>query len=366
MKRPRLARARLGEDVIQIDYSRRIQAEIIDGWVPARGADGNPIGFVRLSHRLATVQEQFLNLRYVVTGVLGGALALGTAVGLLLALNMEQPVRRLTTALRQLVQGQRLEPLSERGPAEISLLVHTFNTLLERLHNLEQTRHLLLANLIHELGRPLGALYSAVQALQRGADADADLRKELLVGMEEEINRLRHLLDNLAGLHDQVLGTLELERKLIEPAIWLPPVLAPWRQAIQSKGVRWQVTLAPHLPALHADPDRLAQALGNLLSNALKYTPSGGSVSVKLTVEDGALCIAVADSGPGIPIQEQERIFMPFHRGPTTGRQPRGMGLGLNIARELVVAHGGQLDLRSAPGQGSRFTIRLPLDSGPS
>jgi hypothetical protein len=101
-----LARARLGEDVIQIDYSRRIQAEIIDGWVPARGADGGLIGIIRLSQRLATVQEQFLNLRYVVTGVLGGTLVLGAAVGLLLALNMEQPVRRLTAALRQLVQGQ--------------------------------------------------------------------------------------------------------------------------------------------------------------------------------------------------------------------------------------------------------------------
>jgi signal transduction histidine kinase len=200
----------------------------------------------------------------------------------------------------------------------------------------------------------------------RGADAEVGLRTELLAGMEVEINRLRHLLDNLAGLHDQVLGTLELERRLIEPATWLAPVLAPWRQAIQSKGVRWHVTLAPHLPALSADPDRLAQAIGNLLSNALKYTPPGGSVSVEVTVEDGALCIAVADSGPGIPIQEQERIFVPFHRGPRTGRQPRGMGLGLNIARELVVAHGGRLDLRSAPGQGSRFTIRLPLDAGPS
>jgi signal transduction histidine kinase len=111
------------------------------------------------------------------------------------------------------------------------------------------------------------------------------------------------------------------------------------------------------------DPDRLAQVVGNLLSNAIKYTPQGGTVSLAAGAGADEVWIRISDTGPGISADEQARIFAPFYRSQLNRRFPQGMGLGLSIASSLVAAHGGRLELDSAPGQGSHFTVRLPLRS---
>jgi signal transduction histidine kinase len=119
------------------------------------------------------------------------------------------------------------------------------------------------------------------------------------------------------------------------------------------------VEIPDGLPEANIDPQRLAQVVGNLLSNAVKYTESGG-VAVSAATGDGEIRIAVADTGPGIPPDEQRRVFEPFYRGQTPQRTTEGLGVGLSIARSLTDAHGGRLTLDSAPGRGSVFTIHLP------
>jgi signal transduction histidine kinase len=114
------------------------------------------------------------------------------------------------------------------------------------------------------------------------------------------------------------------------------------------------------------DPDRMAQAIGNILSNAIKFTPAGGRVSVIAKIEEDLLSMQVADSGPGIPLEEQEKIFQPFYRVRQGHRIVEGMGLGLSIARDIVTAHGGKIELESTPGgrsAGSRFHIKIPVYS---
>jgi two-component system sensor histidine kinase BaeS len=361
MSSPPLTDALAGKVGVSTAYSQDLHAEIVDVWAPVFGPNQKVIGIVRLSHQLASVQEQFLRLRYLIAGVLIGGLLLGAAIGLILALNMERPLQQVTQAIYRLASGQELTPLAEEGPEEIRLLAHAFNTLVERLRSLEQARRQLLANLVHELGRPLGALRSATRALRDGADKDTALRRELLVGMAEEIDRLRRLLDDLAHLHDQVLGRLELDRRPVTLSEWLPRVLIPWRETAYKKGLHWQVAIPSALPSLDLDPDRLAQILGNLLSNAIKYTPARGAVSVSAGVEDEAVWIRVSDTGPGITPEEQVHIFNRFYRGSQAGRFPQGMGLGLSIARDLVLAHGGRLQVESTPGRGSHFTVWIPL-----
>jgi len=358
---PTVADALAGKVSTHTLYSQHLTAEVADVSAPVPGPDGQVMGVVRLTHRLTSVYEQFLRLRSLIGGVLAAGLLLGSAVGWMLALNLEQPLQQATEAIHRLASGQELTPLPEQGPAEVRLLLQAFNSLAERLRTLEQTRRQLLANLVHELGRPLGALHSAIQALQGGADQDTALRQELLAGMDGEIGQLRRLLDDLARLSDQVVGALELSRRLIALGDWLPQALAPWQAAAQGKGLHWEMALAANLPELEADPDRLAQALGNLLSNAIKYTPTGGTVSIRAQVDEDAVSIRVSDTGPGIAPEEQAHIFTPFYRGRADRRFPQGMGLGLSIARDLVVAHGGRLEVQSAPGQGSHFTIWLPL-----
>ncbi|HER34455.1 MAG TPA: HAMP domain-containing histidine kinase, partial [Halothiobacillaceae bacterium] len=236
----------------------------------------------------------------------------------------------------------------------------------------DESRRRLLANLVHELGRPLGAVQSALQALLNGAEEDPALRRELLEGMDDQVYRLRPLLDSLTDLYDQVLGTLELNRRQTDLADWLSRTVVPWRHAAIDKGLDWHVDIPEGLPAVRVDPDRLAQVAGNLLSNAIKYTPEGGRVSVTAREVGEAgrpssgVEISVSDTGMGIEPDERARIFEPFFRSRRERRFPQGMGLGLSIARDLVMAHGGRLDVDSTPGVGSCFTIWLPLQPLPA
>jgi signal transduction histidine kinase len=364
---PELSRVLSGETVVRADYfSPSLKTEIADVWQPVSQANQSISGIVRLSFPLSRVFDRFLMLRYIVTGVLIGGIVAGAALGWVLALNLERPLRHIAEAIRLLAQGEPLAPLSEKGPEEITLLARALNVLVERLHDLEDARRHLLASLVHELGRPLGALRSATEALRTGADRDEQLRRELLSGIDEELRLLQRLLEDLAHLYDQVLGLLELNRQMINLSEWLPTVLTIRHEAALQKGLRWETHIPAELPVIYADPERLAQALGNLLNNALKYTPNGGTVSVSVGVEGDDIWFRVSDTGPGIAPQDQARIFEPFYRGKTLRRSPQGLGLGLTIAHDLVAAHGGRIDLDSAPGLGSRFTIHLPRTPGGS
>ncbi|MDR7421241.1 MAG: ATP-binding protein [Armatimonadota bacterium] len=357
---PGLARAAAGQLSVVTLRSRRLTAEVVDVVAPVSGADGRTAGFVRLSLRLAGVADMILGLRYVIAGVLLAGIVLGGAVGWTLAAILARPLREVTSALSGLADGREWTGLEANGPEEIALLARSFNALVVRLRGLEEARRQLLANLVHELGRPLGAMLSAVQALRSGADADASLRGELLEGTEDELKRLRRLVDDLARHRDRVLGTLELKREAVHTAEWLARLALSWREAARRKELRWTVAVPADLPAIEVDPDRLAQAVGNLLSNAIAYTPTGGAVEISAGADDDTVWIRVSDSGPGIPPEDQARIFEPFYRGQSSRRFPQGMGLGLAIAHDVAAAHGGRLEVESTPPRGSRFTLRLP------
>jgi signal transduction histidine kinase len=307
------------------------------------------------------VTDLFLRLRYVIAGILIAGIALGGAVGWTLALILARPLHALTEGVSGLAEGGEWTVLEAGGPEEIVRLARAFNALVARLRGLEDARHHLLANLVHELGRPLGAILSAVQALKSVPEADVRFRRELLVGIEQELYRLRHLIDDLTRLHDRILGTLEIQREPVRAAEWLSRVALPWREAARQKDLRWTSAVPADLPVVEIDADRLTQALGNLLTNAIKYTPAGGTVDLSAGLHDESIWISVSDTGPGIAPEERARIFEPFYRGQASRRFPQGMGLGLAIAHDVVVAHGGRLEVESTSQQGSRFTLWLPL-----
>jgi two-component system sensor histidine kinase BaeS len=359
---PDLPSALAGEQKVYVGYAQRVQTDVVQVLVPVRGSGQQVMGVVYMSQRLSDMQGELNKLRYLIAGVLVVAFALAVIVGLLLALNLGRTLQRVTEAINGVASGREWTTLPEEGTDEIRTLLRAFNTLIERLRVLEESRRRLLANLVHELGRPLGALQSALQALLSGADQDPKLRHELLEGMDTQVHRLRPLLDSLTDLHAQVLGTLELNRQPTPLGEWLRRTVTPWREVAHANGLHWRTDIPDSLPVLAVDQDRLAQALGNLLSNAIKYTPEG-TVSVEAFVRDSSVCIAVGDTGIGIAPAEQDEIFEPFYRSQRDKRFPQGMGLGLSIARDLVQAHGGSLRLESAPDKGSRFTILLPLDS---
>jgi two-component system sensor histidine kinase BaeS len=358
---PGFSQALAGQVVQRVDYSSSFQSDIIEVLVPVKDSTGKVLGVIRMSYRFTTALEQLLQVRYLIAGILLFGLLFGTILGIILAININSPIRRVTEAVYDLASGNRQGKLEEVGAEEITLLLRAVNHLVDRLHQLEHARKQLLANLVHELGRPMGALRAAIYAIKKGAKQDPQLLDELLNGMDGELVLLQHLLNDLSQLHDQVLGSLELKRESIDLSQWLPEVSTHWREAAIQKGIEWKTMIPQTLPAIYADPFRLAQILGNLISNAIRYTPKSGTITISCGLKGDQIYIRVQDNGPGISLEDQKRIFTPFYRGQQSRRFKQGMGLGLGIAKTLVMAHQGQLEIDSMPGHGSTFTVSLPL-----
>lgn len=309
-------------------------------------------------------QQDLELVRYWIVGGVVIALLVGVNLASLSAYYLERPLARLTGAVKRMTKGEPLPALETQGPAEITALVTAFNDLNLQLKTVERSREQLLTNVVHELGRPLGAMRMAVRALRDGAVEDTLFREELFVGIEEEIQRLNRLLDNLVQLGGAVLNTFEIHRRPVPLSEWLPTLLPLWQPTATAKGLGWQSAIPATLPIMAIDPDRLGQVLGNLLSNAIRYTPSGGQVAVRAGTDTEHLWIEVEDTGMGIPAEEQSKVFDPFFRSSAHTRFPQGMGLGLPIAREIVTAHGGTLTVKSNVGEGSTFRIELPFIGG--
>lgn len=354
-----IATAIQGQQSVLVTYGLAEQtAEVL---VPITDGTGKVVGIVGVIQTLSGLSSLVNRMRGFILATLVVELVLGTVIGLLLARRLARPITATASAVVDLSEGRVVTPIAEKGPREIRQLSTAVNILGERLRLLEQTRRRSLANIVHELGRPLGAMRSAVHVLRGQAGDDPAIRDELLGGVEGQIERMQPLLDDLAQLHGQGQGVVVLDRELTRLDEWLPPILLPWRAAALEKGLDWQATIAEPLPLVSIDRRRMAQAVGNLLSNAVKYTPAGGAVSVEAGSDGQEIWIRVGDTGPGIDQAEQERVFEPFYRSDRDRRFPQGLGLGLTLARDLVIAHGGRLTLDSAPGSGSRFTIVLPI-----
>lgn len=357
---PGVESARQGQVVVQLGYSQVLQDDIADALAPVIGSQGELLGFVRLSYHRLTFSDQIYQMRYLLTGVLVMGLLLGAGLGIVLAINVSAPIESVTRTVYALVNGERNETLPEAGAEETRRLARSVNLLMERLRDLESARKRLLANLVHEIGRPLGALRMGIEALSHGANRDPNFYQELLAGMDQETVRLQHLLTDLSHLYEQSVGSLELERQPLDLLQWLPETLSPWQQAALKKRLHWQLNLPEAIPTVNADPLRLGQVIGNLVSNAIKFTPTGGSVRIEAGGDENQVWMRVIDTGPGIPPEERETLFTPFVRGRQGRRFPQGMGLGLSIARELVEAHGGRLEVESEAGWGTTFTVHLP------
>ena len=362
MPLPGLSKAQSGNETALTNYSiSNLNNVVVDVYEPVMDVSSRIVGIVRLTYRLDSIYDIFSELRGQILAVLGLGLLLSLLLGTGLAVSISRPVREVTEAIYGLATEQRREPVQERGPEELRSQARAVNFLVEQLHSLETSRRQLLANIVHELGRPLGALRSAIHALGKGAAEDPALLNDLERGMDEETSRLQYLLDELASLYDKTMGGLELDRKPVQAAAWLRGVLIPWKAAAEEKHIQWQEEIPDSLPSISIDSVRMAQVTGNLLSNAIKYTASGGTVKVSAFTDDKTLLFKVRDSGAGVHEEEREKIFLAFYRGETGRRIKQGMGLGLTIARDLITAHGGSISVESKPGLGSEFTVRIPL-----
>lgn len=354
-----LGEAQKGNPSIIITYSWFTQSgEVL---MPVYTSQKKLIGIIGLTQTLEGAASQFVRLRNLILLVFGLEILIGLVVGILLASNLHRPIIKTVDSVTNIAYGQSTEKLALEGPREIRQLIQGVNFLAKRLKDMEEMRGRLLANLVHELGRPLGAILSAIHALKQPAGEDPIIRKELLDGMENEISRMQPMLDDLAQLHGQVLGTLKLNLKKVNLNEWFSSELLHWRALAIEKSLDWEANIQQNLPKLSIDPDRMAQVIGNLISNAIKYTSPGGRITLIARSTQEEVLIQVSDDGLGIIKEEQERVFEPFYRSNKNKRFPQGLGLGLTIARDIVNAHGGRITIRSELGKGSDFIISLPI-----
>ena len=355
-----LSRLRDGQPLIKTQYHLTLSAGQAEALAPVLNAQQIVVGIVRVTDRLGDLYQSFQRIRTLEIVAMLMALGLALALAWGLTRRIERRLRGVTQAVEQVADGRAPSLTPETAPREFRSVLQAVQVLSDRLKSSEETRKRLLANLVHELGRPLAALQAAIHALQQGAAQDAVLRVDLLRGMDDQVERLKPLLDNLASLYKQSSGPAELQREPIELGAWLPQMLITWQAAAQARGLQWQMEIPADLPPVSIDPRQLAQAIGNLVANAIQYTPAGGRVSIEAGRSLDRVWIAVEDTGSGIPPEDCARIFDPFYRGGRGQRFPQGLGLGLAIASDIARAHGGDLTVRSEVGQGSRFTIDLP------
>lgn len=308
------------------------------------------------------VEERFLVGRLSRAAVTAGLLAGGLSLLLALALSfiLLRPVRQLTQAAARLGQGDLSVRVPVSGEDELAVLGRTFNQMADSLQKAEEARRAMTADIAHELRNPLAVQRASLEALQDGI---YPLTAENLQPILEQNLLLSRLVDDLRTLALADAGQLTLERRPGDLAAFVEQVL----ERFQPQAARQQIQLLfsrpeQALPSVAFDPLRLDQALSNLLSNAIRYTPAGGSIRLELSCQVETCRLTVHDSGPGIPEEALPYIFDRFYRADRArSRQEGGSGLGLAIARQLVEAHGGTLRAANHPQGGAIFTITLPL-----
>lgn len=293
-------------------------------------------------------------------------LIIAGGVGLLMSWLALRPIDRITLTAGRIARAQ---DLGRRLPVpttddEVGRLISTFNAMLERLDRLFQAQQRLGADVSHELRTPLTTIRGNVDLLRRGAADDPIERAAALDAIEGEVDRMNRLVSDLLLLAQAEAG-MKLEKQTVELDTL---ILEVYRQAQLMSATRFPVgeRVAIRLghedqAIIEGDPDRLKQLLLNLIDNALKYTPPGGSVTISLDRDQAWVRITVADTGVGIPPEVLPHIFDRFYRAQREGR--KGVGLGLSIARWIAEAHGGRLSVESQVGRGTTFTLWLPTEA---
>ncbi|MBV9328149.1 MAG: sensor histidine kinase [Chloroflexi bacterium] len=350
-------------------------ADSVQVSVPIALDDGTIVGALQATYSVDEVQAIVSRLNLTSLALAIGTMALAAVAGLLLATSVARPAGQVAEAARTFARRRAFgpqalnafpEPLPEpRGSTdEIRAMVEAFNSMGDQLRVHEQARREFASDVSHELHSLASAMQTAAEALERGAaEANPALGQRLVQGLVGHTRRLVRLADDLLELARWEGGRLRIDSEDVDLAELVRGTLDEWTPEASRRGISLQVRLPVGPLPLKGDPIRLSQALGNLIENALKYAGPNGWVRVDVAPElFGSYELAVSDSGPGIPLDVLPRVFERYFRveGRASGG-PGGMGLGLAIARAIVLAHGGELTAESPRGSGARFVLRLPV-----
>ena len=325
-----------------------------------------PVGWVEMSSPLNMASEALVPMRTAVLLSGLGALLVAVIAGLLFGRTITDPVRSLAGTARRMTDGDLTARASTSRKDEIGALARQFNAMAASLeknfHDLRVERDSLkrfVADASHELRTPITALSTFNELLQGSAAQDPGARQEFLRESQAQLGKLQWITANLLDLSrlDAGIGGLSLGHHAA--ADILESAVAGSRARAREKRIAFTVTPVEPGLVLVCDRQRVELALANLVSNAVKFVPEGGAVTVSAERVDGSALFSVRDDGPGIDATELPLVFDRFYRGRNATAE--GAGLGLAIAQSVARAHGGNLDATSSPGAGSTFTLALPI-----
>lgn len=315
-----------------------------------------PEGGMEFSQEDETQLLNRLNRTALTAGLIAGGVSLILAV--MLAYRLLRPIRALTNAAEHLAQGELSQRVDVQGNDEVATLGATFNRMAASLQQAEQSRRSMTADIAHELRNPLAVQRANLEALQDGI---YPMRPENLGPILEQNQLLTRLVEDLRTLALADAGELDLERTPTDIVNLVERVVDRFQPQLISSQIALDLSRPEKCPSFSLDPGRIEQILGNILSNAMRYTPPGGNIHVNLNCSPSGIQLKVHDSGPGIPEEALPYIFERFYRvDKSRSRSEGGSGLGLAIARQLARAHGGTLTAENDPQGGAIFTLTIP------
>ena len=317
--------------------------------------NGQRIGTFRVADPLTSVDQALASLRNRFIAVGLGALALSVIIAIWLANLITRPLRRMAAVASAVDSGDLSHRIDYSGDDEVGVLAESFNHMMDRLEEGFRRQREFVSDASHELRSPLTVLRGRIEQLAQHPGNDEEVTAEA-VELMREVRRMERLTDDMLTLAKAERGGLVQRRRVpiddfVEDLRRDLPLLGPRHYRVQS---------SLH-GDLEADPDRLAQVLRNLVTNAVRHTSAEGHIDIAISSENGSAVFAVTDDGTGIEPDQLGRVFDRFHRTDEgRGRAEGGSGLGLAIARAIVEAHGGDITARSAPGRGATFSFRIP------
>lgn len=345
---------RIEQPITQVELHKGIPLEV----------DGQTVGWLLEPHspfqwERNSPQANFLStLNRVVLFSAIGALALAIVLGSILARSLTYPLRELSTATQEIAKGDLGYQVEVRSKDEIGQLADSFNQMSADLAKSSQLRKQTTADIAHDLRTPLSVIMGYTEALNDGKLTGTP---DVYTTMHQVSQHLSHLIDDLRTLSLADAGELPINLQMIPVVTLLERTTAAYTPQAQEQVVSLEVTADPDNPKIEVDPDRMSQVLGNLVSNALRYTPPGGWIELSATAAEGDVCIMVQDNGTGIATEDLPEVFTRFYRGDKSRQQNGEAGLGLTIAKSLVEMQGGTISVESVIGEGTTFTIRFPL-----
>jgi two-component system OmpR family sensor kinase/two-component system sensor histidine kinase BaeS len=264
------------------------------------------------------------------------------------------PLGDIVEAANRVAGGDYSARIREHGPPSVRVVANAFNTMAGRLEAQDRQRRNLMADIAHELRTPLSVIQGRIEGLLDGVYRRDD---ETLAEVMNETRLLARLVEDLRTLANAESGTLTLKKEPTDLAMLAQDVMSSVAIDAERGRISLRLDTAPDLPSVSVDPLRIREVLANLMANALHHTPPGGAVSGRITTAGREAVVSVADTGSGVAPEELSKIFDRFYKGEGS----RGSGIGLTIARNLIVAHGGTIRADSTPGKGTTLTLTLPI-----